>query len=136
MDNKRYKIEVFSVISRKEIIDKIMGNTTTHKKKWIEVVESKKPGVYVVVDDNITEEDIGNNWVTKSTELAFKRWDTEVENLDNDRSNASIFGMSAHLKWNEVDLNLFTEEFKAPCLKCLKEAFKHVVVGGWCPGDI
>lgn len=100
---------------------------------WIEV-EAEKPGVFVVVNDNMTVGD--GNWVTENTALGFSWWDDEVENLDAGFSEVSqcFPGMSCYLKWQNVYLT--TSDFRAPSVERLKEALNHVAICAWCPGDI
>ena len=96
------------------------------EKNWIEV-EENEPGIYTVVDNNMTD--------TDQTALGFAWWDDQVEDLDNGSSDESqCFGMSDHLRWHDVDLT--PDEFRASSLERLKEALAHVEVCAWCPGDI
>jgi len=92
---------------------------------WIEV-EEKEPGVFAVMDDNMT---------VKGTARGFSQWDGEVEDLDaGDSDESQCFGMSSHLKWQDVDLT--PEEFCAPSIERLKEALDHVAICAWDPEDI
>lgn len=97
--------------------------------KWIEVEQNRR--VFKIVDENMTEKGEFADRIA----LGFMSWDKEVVDLDNDQSDASqCFGISMHLKWNEVDMS--TDEFKASSIERLKEALKHVEMGAWCPDDI
>jgi hypothetical protein len=99
---------------------------------WIEV-EEREPGTFVVVDDSLTVKD-GDSMMAQ-TDLGFTEWNDEVEDLDAGWSDeASCFGMSNHLRWNDVDLT--PDEFSAPSIERLIEALEHVVLCAWCPGDI
>ncbi|MEK7546030.1 MAG: hypothetical protein AAB554_03040 [Patescibacteria group bacterium] len=99
---------------------------------WI-VVERVAYGRYVVVDENLTCK--GGDWISDATALGFTAWDDEVEDLDAGNSDESqCFGMSAHLRWNDV--NLTPDEFRAPSIERLLEALSHVTLCAWCPGDI
>jgi hypothetical protein len=69
------------------------------------------------------------------TDIGFGGWDESVEDLDNGNSNiAQCFGMSQHLKWEDVELT--PNEIKAPSLERLNEALKHIDITSYCPGDI
>jgi len=96
---------------------------------WIEVQEASA-GVFIVTDDNMTDDD--------NTCLGFVAWDGEVEDLDCGSSDESqCFGMSDHLRWNDVDLRLMhVKEFRAPSISRLVEALSHVTLTAWDPYDI
>ncbi|MDO8600421.1 MAG: hypothetical protein Q7R73_02245 [bacterium] len=98
------------------------------------VVERKKKNVFVVVDDNFTAKN-GNRLGDKILRC-FEKWDSEVEDLDRGFSDtASCFkGSSEHLKWQDVDLT--PNKFVTSTLKKLKEAFSHVTLAAYCPGDL
>jgi hypothetical protein len=120
-------------MSMGNMIEMLSGEASAKQEgNWIEV-EEKEPGVFAVVDDNMTVKD--GDWVTENTALGFSQWDDEVEDLDAGNSDESqCFGMSSHLKWQDVDL--MPEEFRAPSIERLKEALNHVAICAWCPGDI
>jgi len=108
------------------------GASAKQEGNWIEV-EEKGPGVFAIADDNMTVK--GGDSVMEITALGFSQWDDEVEDLDAGNSDESqCFGMSSHLKWQDVDLP--PEEFRAPSVERLKEALNHVAICAWCPGDI
>jgi hypothetical protein len=96
---------------------------------WIEV-EEKKPGIFTVMDDNITVKD--GDRVTEDVTLGFSEWDDEVEDLDGDE-DSQMCNISEHLKWQDVDLT--PEEYHAPSIERLKEALSHVTICAFCPGD-
>lgn len=120
-------------MSMGNIIETLSGEAAAKQEgNWIEV-EEKEPGVFSVVDDNMTVKN--GDWVTESTALGFSQWDGEVEDLDAGSSDESqCFDMSSHLKWQDVDLT--PGEFRAPSIERLKEALSHVAICAWCPGDI
>lgn len=94
---------------------------------WIEVEECTQ-GVFVVVNDNFTD-------TYDARARGFTEWDNEMQDLDKGRSDeASCFGMSNHLVWNDVDLT--PDEFRAPSVERLMEALHHVAICAWCPDDI
>ncbi len=98
---------------------------------WIDV-EEREPGVFVLVGENLTS---GSNSTFDRTELGFAQWDDEVEDLDNGRSEEShCLGISTALRWQEV--RFAPREYCAPSLERLTEAFGHVALCAWCPGDI
>nr|MDO8119284.1 hypothetical protein [Candidatus Sigynarchaeota archaeon] len=102
--------------------------TRIHLKEeyWIDVNE-ESPGMFVIVSENMTTE--------PETELGFSAWDKEVEDRDNGASDgSSCFGISSHLKWNDVEL--FPDSFKAPSIERLKEALAHVTMCAWDPWDL
>ena len=110
-------------------------NTSEH---WIEV-EEEKPGTFVVVGQNITEEP--DNWC-----LGIYQGSEEVENLDTD-SQRSWKGVSERLKWNEVEFFYYETgdepqswgdplKIKTPSLERLKEALLHIAFCGWDPMDL
>ena len=104
---------------------------TLSQENWVEV-EEREPGVFTIVDDNMTDKD--EDWVSSCTCLGFYRWDNEVIDLDGSSDLAGCFGMSDHLRWKDVDLT--PEEFRAPSLERLVEALGRVIMCAWCAGDI
>jgi hypothetical protein len=113
------------------MLDVLSGNIRLVE-NWI-IVEEREPGKFFVVNDNMTVKN--GDWIVDSVALGFSQWDDEVEDLDAGGSDEShCFGMSDHLRWNDVDLTPY--EYKAPSIERLKEAFEHVAVCAWCPGDI
>ncbi len=100
---------------------------------WIKV-EEVSPGIFKIVDNNMTEEEEGNVlcglWA-----LGLCSWDEEVVDLDAGNSDESqCFGMSDHLRWNDVEIT--PGELRAPSIDRLKEALGHVAFCAWCPYDI
>lgn len=133
---KKYKIELpfrGYGMSMGNMLDILAGDAAKSQEgNWIEV-EEKVEGVFTVINDNMTVKN--GDSITENTNLGFSQWDKEVEDLDNGESDESqCFSMSSHLKWKDVDMT--PEEFKAPSIKKLKEALKHVAICAWCPGDI
>lgn len=99
--------------------------------EWLEV-EEYATGHYMVVGENITQK---TETPERGLALGFTKWDNEVEDLDNGRSGgSSCFGISDHLKWNDVELTI--TEFKAASFGRLLEALEHVTIEPWCPDDI
>ena len=138
MTNTRTRIDVQHsgfgrFMATKSIIKMLSGDATAKQERdWIEV-EEKKHGVFSVVDNNMTVKD--GNSATENTNLGFSHWDSEVEDLDaGDSDESQCFGMSDHLKWQDVDLT--PQEFRAPSIERLKEALNHVAICAWCPGNI
>ena len=108
-----------------EASSKLEGN-------WIDV-EERTPGVFTVVDENLTTKD--GDWIVDDTSLGFSSWDEEVADLDAGNSDESqCFGMSDRLVWKDVELTPY--EFRAPSVERLIESFNHVEICAWCPGDI
>ena len=133
---KRYRIELPNRgfgYSLGNMIEVLLGDAADKlNSNWIEV-EEREPGVFAVVDDNMTVKD--GDWLSADTNLGFSEWDEEVEDLDGGYSDeGQCFGMSDHLRWQDVDLT--PEEFHAPSIERVKEALNHVAVCAWCPGDI
>lgn len=98
---------------------------------WIDV-EEWKPNVFTVVDNNMTVKN--GNWVVDQTSLGFTQWDEEVEDFDHYSDESQCFGMSNHLRWQDVELTPY--KFRAPSAERLKEALTHVTMCAWCPGDM
>lgn len=101
---------------------------------WIDVIEEES-GKFVVVDDNMTVKN--GDWICDAVTLGFSGWDEEVVDIDNGASDeARCFGMSSYLRWYDVDLTTSPGVFYAPSFKRLIEAFHHVAVCAWYPGEI
>jgi hypothetical protein len=118
--------------SMENMIEVLSGEASAKLEgNWIDV-EEREPGVFTVVDDNLTS---GSDWIVDPCNLGFSQWDDEVEDLDaGDSDESQCFGMSDHLRWNDVDLTPY--EYRASSLERLSEALHHVAVCAWCPGDI
>lgn len=114
--NKHYRV----------VINRGFGNSND-KQQWI-VLEEVEPHVFKVVANNLTDKYM-------PLLLGFTGWDNEVVDLDaGDSDESQCFGMSDHLRWNDVDLT--PREFNAPSIKRLKQALEHVEFGTWDPWDI
>jgi len=97
------------------------------KTKWIEV-ERLKPGTYGIVSNNLT-----NGLVPK---LGFTKWDRQVKCLDPRSDDMVMCKTSCHLHWQNVVMNLDSNEFRVNSLARLREALQHVTFVAWDPGDI
>ncbi len=103
-------------------------------RNWIKVKDTR-PGIYFLTDDGITCRSCSGPPERQITVLCISKWDGEVENLDNGRSKGSRnFGISTHLKWQDVEL--MRGEFRAPSIKRLKEALKHVTFQEYYHADV
>ena len=97
------------------------------------MVRETSPGVYRVVDDNLTVKN--GNPTVDATALGFSGWDDEVTNLDEDDGDVYTYlGISGHLRWRNVELR--RREFRAPSIKRLVQALSRVRFCAWCPGDM
>lgn len=115
------------------MIDALSADTSVEADcAWI-IVEEREVGHFVVTDDSMTDKN--GDWIIDAVALGFAEWDAEVEDLDDGYSDESqCFGMSNHLRWNDVVLR--PDEFHAPSIERLAEAITHVTMCAWCPGDI
>lgn len=96
--------------------------------QWIKVIE-QKPMTFTIVGDSMTDP---NGY---KTDLGLSSWDEEVVDEDGGWSDeASCFGMSVHLRWNDV--NIYPDHIEGGTLEEVKEAVKHVKFIAWDPGDI
>lgn len=105
------------------MIDALSG-ARQEERSWI-MVEERDEGVFTVV---------GHNFTGSNTEISFRAWDDEVSDLDGQSDAAQCFGMSNHLRWNDVHME--PRCFHAPSLRMLEEALKHVTFCAFDPGDI
>ena len=65
----------------------------------------------------------------------FVDWGPDVTDLDNGRSDAAMLGGSSeHLRRGDVEITV--EEIVAPTRKELIDAFQHIGVEGYDPGDL
>jgi hypothetical protein len=105
------------------------------KGDWIEVMPncSLGRGTYLIEGCNFLK-----RTDTRFEHLCFTSWRSTVEDLDQGHSDlASSFGGSLHLRWKDVEFDLSgPDTIKAPNLKRIKEAVKHVTFGAWDTDDV
>ena len=112
----------------------------TDQPYWLDVSPINDT-TFAIVDQNLANGDA----------YAFAKWDDDVQNLDAyDRDDpkapfasavAMIWGMSKHLRWRDVDMDLWLGHFgeyyfTSPSLDRLYEALAHVWFTDYRPDDI
>jgi len=90
--------------------------------KWIEV-ERLQSGTYGLMDENLSGH--------IHPGLAFSSWDDEVQCTHPDSCEMVLFDVSRHLQWNNVVMNLDSNEFHVNSLARLLEALAHVTFEAW-----
>jgi hypothetical protein len=106
-------------------------------------VKKIRPDTFIITDytiDGITDGDNDKDPMNDPIGIGLSEWDSSVEDMDNGHSDiADIWGMSNHIKWEDVEIDLSCGEafqIKAPSIDRIKEALKHVKVCGYCPSEI
>ena len=95
---------------------------------WIKV-EKKGGGNWIIVDENVTDK--RKNPIRYATEFGYYEYDEEVVNHSG--PNTRSRGCSDKLQYKDVFVKV--KSIQAKTIEEIAEAFDHIIVHSYCPGD-